>query len=87
MTTRIGVRELRDGLTRILRRVEQGERFEVTRDQVAIAVIAPISGSIIDTMVATGEARAATALTSPIRRAPARGPVGASEALQEDREG
>ena len=86
MATRIGIRELRDGLTRILRRVENGEIVEVTRDDVPIAVLAPVTGSVLDAMIATGEAIPATPLATPIRPGPARGPMSASEALQADRE-
>jgi len=41
MTETIGVRELRRDLSRYLRRVEQGESFEVTSRGRAVAVLGP----------------------------------------------
>jgi prevent-host-death family protein len=53
---RIGVRELRQNLGRYLRRVEAGERFEVTRHNLPVAVLGPLSrrGSVLDRLMAAG---------------------------------
>jgi prevent-host-death family protein len=58
----IGIKELRDTLTQTLRRVEAGERIEVTRDGEPIAVIAPLPDDPLQRLVAQGRAR------PPLRR-------------------
>ena len=52
----MGIRELRDSLTAALRRVERGERIEVTRDGHPVAVLAPYAKREIDRLVADGRA-------------------------------
>jgi prevent-host-death family protein len=52
----MGIRELRDTLTTALRRVESGERIEVTRDGIPVAVIAPYAPREIDRLVTEGRA-------------------------------
>lgn len=44
MANAVGVRELRRDLSRYLRRVERGERFEVTLWGQRVAVLAPPAG-------------------------------------------
>lgn len=44
MAERVGVRELRQNLSRWLRRVEAGESFEVTERGEPVAILAPIPG-------------------------------------------
>lgn len=53
----IGIKELRDTLARTIRRVEEGERIEVTRDGKRVAVIAPLSEDPLTRLLATGRAR------------------------------
>jgi prevent-host-death family protein len=53
----IGIRELRDTLTQVLRRVEGGERVEVTRDGEPIAAIVPLAEDPLARLVAEGRAR------------------------------
>ncbi len=85
---RIGIRELRDNLTRTMRRVRAGESFEVTRDGEPFAVIAPMRKSRLDELIALGEARPATRrLELPLRPLPPTTGITASEALEEDRSG
>ncbi len=43
MSERVGVRELRQNLSRWLRRVEQGETFEVTDRGSPVALLSPLS--------------------------------------------
>ena len=52
----MGIRELRDALTVVLRRVEGGERIEVTRDGEPVAAIAPYASRVLDRLVAEGRA-------------------------------
>lgn len=56
VTTQMGIRELRDSLAAALRRVEAGERIEVTRDGTPVAVIAPYEPRPVDRLVAEGRA-------------------------------
>jgi len=53
---RIGVRELRQNLSRYLRRVGAGERFEVTERNVPVAILAPLPGrsSAVERLAADG---------------------------------
>jgi len=52
----VGVRELRQNLSRYLRRVEAGERFEVTEHNLPVAILAPLPGrgSAFERLVAAG---------------------------------
>lgn len=56
VATTIGIRELRDSLTAVLRRVERGERVEVTRDGRPVATIVPHEPRGLDRLVAEGRA-------------------------------
>ena len=53
----MGIKELRDSLTQVLRRVEAGERVEVTRDGEPIAAIVPLPVDPLARLVAEGRAR------------------------------
>src|SRR6266511_2628442 len=57
-TERVGVRELRQNLSRYLRRVTKGERLEVTERGKPVAVLGPVdeSGSALRQLVASGRA-------------------------------
>jgi prevent-host-death family protein len=53
MSERIGVRELRDGLSGVLRRVRAGESVTVTDRDRPIALIVPVrEGSVADRLAA-----------------------------------
>jgi prevent-host-death family protein len=58
-SNRVGVRELRQNLSRYLRRVASGERLEVTERGKPVAVLAPLSesSSALQRLVASGRAR------------------------------
>ena len=56
----MGIRELRDSLTQVLRRVEAGERIEVTRDGEPVAAIVPLPEDPLARMIAEGRARPPT---------------------------
>jgi prevent-host-death family protein len=53
---RVGVRELRQNLSKYLRRVQRGERLEVTERGVPVAVLAPIGApaDALERLVAEG---------------------------------
>jgi prevent-host-death family protein len=55
-TQQVGVRELRQHLSRYLRRVTAGERFEVTEHNLPVAILAPLPGrnSALERMIAEG---------------------------------
>jgi len=55
-TERVGVRALRQNLSRYLRRVERGERLEVTERGKTVAVLGPVdeSGSALRQEVTFG---------------------------------
>lgn len=84
MGNRIGVRELRETLTRVLRRVESGESYEVTRDAVVVAVLGPADRTVLERMTTSGEASVPTPLDRPLTRLPPSGRT-ASEILADDR--
>jgi prevent-host-death family protein len=56
----VSVRELRQHLSRYLRRVEKGERLVVTERRRPVAMLGPLpeNADILDLMIATGEATA-----------------------------
>ena len=85
MATRIGIRELRDSLTKTIRRVRAGEPIEVTHDGVPVVLMTPIRGNALDRLIAEGRVTPARGpMVLPVPR-PHTGSVTASEALQEDR--
>lgn len=85
MSNRIGVRELRQSLTKVLRAVEAGQRYEVTRDSVVVAVLGPADQSPLDRMIERGEASTPVPLERPIRRRAVAG-RSASAHLADDRD-
>jgi prevent-host-death family protein len=86
--TRVGVRELRQNLSKYLRRVERGERLEVTERGKPVAVLGPPdeNESALRRLVASGRARPAQA--DLLDLAPPKGPetTKGTEALQDLRE-
>ncbi len=52
----VGVRELRQNLSQYLKRVTDGERFEVTERNLPVAILAPLPGRIsaLERLIATG---------------------------------
>jgi prevent-host-death family protein len=86
MATQVGIRELRDNLTALMRRVRDGETIEVTNHGKPIAVISPSEPDPIERLIARGEATPVTPLDRPISRGQTIGPKTASEILQEDRD-
>jgi prevent-host-death family protein len=84
---RVGVRELRQNLSKYLRRVERGERLEVTERGRPVAVLAPIGApaSPMERLIATGRATAPTIDILSLLPPPGRVSTRASEALLDDR--
>ena len=74
MTT-VGIRELRQSASELLRRVEQGERIEITNRGRPVALLAPLpQGGPLERMRVAGEIDAASAdlddLPEPLPLAP-----------------
>jgi prevent-host-death family protein len=87
MSDNVGIRELRQDLSRYLRRVVSGERLVVTERGRPVAVLSPWAeeGDIIDRLVAEGRmSRGSGGLLSiePLKRRISRA---GSEALAEER--
>lgn len=59
MEDRVGVRELRQGLSRYLRRVRAGERFVVTEHGRPLAVLSPWvdAGDALELLISEGRVR------------------------------
>jgi prevent-host-death family protein len=82
----MGIRELRDTLTRTIRRVQAGETIEVTNDGEPVAVIVPYRPSKLDQLIAEGKATPGRRpFRAPTRLYEAKGPISASEAILQDR--
>ena len=86
-TTRVGVRELRQNLSVYLRRIDRGERFEVTDRGNAVALLLPLPGTLspLERLVAEGRARPPKG--NPLELPPPDGPptTTVSEALLQER--
>ncbi|MEX0990681.1 MAG: type II toxin-antitoxin system prevent-host-death family antitoxin [Actinomycetota bacterium] len=87
--SRVGVRELRQNLSKYLRLVERGETLEVTERGHPVALLAPLpptGTTVIDRLVAAGRATRATRslddLPAPQGAISTRG----TDALREQRE-
>ena len=85
MTERIGIRELRDSLTKTIRRVRAGETIEVTHDGEPVAVISPYRRSPLEQLIFEGKATPGRPFRPPKRLIEAKGPISASEAILRDR--
>ncbi len=59
-------REMRNRSGEILRRVEAGESIEVSNNGRPAALIVPVGGTVLDGLIARGEARAARAGTETL---------------------
>jgi len=90
MAEQVGVRELRQNLSRWLRRVEHGETFEVTERGKPVAQLTPLApeNDLIARLVAEGQiVRVASGNLADLEPPPpSKGGSSISEALQELRE-
>jgi prevent-host-death family protein len=81
----MGIRELRDTLTKTIREVRAGESIEITHDGEPVALLSPVVKGRIEQLAAAG------LVTLPKRALqfrplhPVTGPMTASEALEDDR--
>jgi prevent-host-death family protein len=82
---RIGIRELRDNLTKTIRRVRAGETIEITHDGEPVALLSPVRRGRLAQLVASGEATPGKPLDQRLEPVPVTGPMTASEALERDR--
>ena len=85
MSTRMGIRQLRDTLTTTIRRVRSGETIEVTHDGEPVALLTPIPKDRLARLVAEG---AVTLPSAPLvlpEPMPVTGSMTASEAVEEGR--
>lgn len=85
--TRMGIRKLRDNLTKTIRRVRAGETIEITHDGEPVALLSPLREGRIERLLARGDVTPATPLDRPIEPLPSTGPLTASEILERDRDG
>jgi prevent-host-death family protein len=87
MAERVGVRELRQNLSRWLRRVEDGESFEVTERGRPIAILAPIGGEIpaVRRLAAQGRLAHVGVGLAKLRLPTEEGCMSISDALEEQR--
>ncbi len=79
---RIAVRELRNQVSRVVRRARAGERLIITVDGIPAAEIGPVSAAeraaSLDELIATGAVVAARLRTPPRPPKPVRAPSGRS---------
>jgi prevent-host-death family protein len=85
MAERMGVRELRETLTRTIRRVRDGETIEITHRHRPVAVLAPARADRIERLLQDADITPGGPPARPLRRFPATGGLSASQALEEDR--
>lgn len=88
-TQQVGVRELRQNLSRFLRRVTAGERFEVTEHNLPVAILAPLPGrnSALERLIAEGRVMPARLDLAELGPPPERSlEMSISEALADQRE-
>ena len=81
----MGIRQLRDSLPAIIRRVRDGETIEVTHHGSPVAILAPLPGDRIERLVAGGDVTLGKPLERALRRYPVTGDVSASQAIEDDR--
>ena len=87
-TSRVGVRELRQNLSVYLRRIDRGERFEVTDRGRPVALLVPLPSGLSPLQRLIAEGRVRPPKGDPRDLPPPTGETNtsASEALLQDRE-
>jgi prevent-host-death family protein len=83
----MGIRELRDNLTKTIRRVRAGETIEITHDGEPVALLTPVGTTRLERLLARPDITPAVPLDRPIEPLPQTGPLSASEILERDRDG
>lgn len=81
----MGIRALRDNLTKTIRRVRAGETIEITHDGEPVALLSPVRQDRLEQLIASGEVTPGKPLDRPLKPLPVTGPMTASEALEHDR--
>ena len=87
-TSRVGIRELRQNLSVYLRRLDGGERFEITDRGRPVALLVPLasSQSPLEKLVAQGRARMPARDLLDLPSPPGEPSTAASDALVADRD-
>lgn len=85
MGTKMGIRELRDGLPAAVRRARAGETIEITHHGAPVALLTPVPEDRLDALIARGEVTAPVAPLELAPRHPATGAKTASRVLEDDR--
>jgi prevent-host-death family protein len=86
MAEQMGIRELRDTLTRTIRRVRAGETIEITHHHEPVALLTPVRRDRLAALIQAGEATPpGRPFELPARVHPVTTGVSASQALEEDR--
>jgi prevent-host-death family protein len=87
MATKMGIRELRDGLTSVIRRVRSGETIEITHHGETVALLSPVPDDRIERLIATGVMTRGEPLGQLPKREPALSGLTSEEILADDRDG
>ena len=87
-TSRVGVRELRQNLSVYLRRIDRGERFEVTDRGKPVALLIPLQRNLspLERLIAEGRVRAPKGDPRDLPPPTGEPNTSVSEALLQDRE-
>lgn len=85
MATRIGIRELRDNLPAVVRRVQAGETVEVTHHGSPVAILGPVPSDRIARLITSGDVAAPSVERPTLARYPITTGTSASDALEDDR--
>jgi len=81
----MGIRELRDNLTKAIRRVRAGESIEITHDGEPVALLTAVRKDRLQQLIDAGEVTPGKPLNRPFNPVAVTGPMTASEALERDR--
>jgi prevent-host-death family protein len=82
---RIGIRELRDHLTAVIRRVRNGETLEVTHDGRPVALLSPIPADRLERLERAGLLTPARPLRIPPRRFRSKSGLTSEQIIADDR--
>jgi prevent-host-death family protein len=83
----MGIRQLRDTLTKTIREVRAGESIEITHDGEPVALLTPVVKDRVEWLIAAGLVAAPLRPLELPEPLPITGHMSASEALEEDRAG
>ena len=86
VATKMGIRELRDGLTSVIRRVRSGEIIEITHHGETVALLSPVPDDHIERLIATGVMTRGRPWTGLPKAEPALSGLTSEEILADDRD-